>query len=125
MTGPRRPDDRRAVGREGEALALAYLSARGFVPIARNYRTRFGEIDLIGEMDDTLVFVEVRTRRTAAFGSGRESVTARKRAKVRRLAAAFLTERRMWSRAVRFDVVEVTLDPLSGAADIAHLPGVF
>ncbi|QZA33481.1 YraN family protein [Hydrogenibacillus sp. N12] len=115
--------DRQALGALGEALALEHLVARGFRPIDRNVRTRYGEIDLIGEMDGCLVFVEVRTRRGTAFGTGRESVTGRKQARLRRLAAAYLARSGRGEVPVRFDVVEVTF--AGGAAAIVHLAGAF
>jgi putative endonuclease len=73
-------------GIEAEDLALAFLLARGLKLKARNYACRMGEIDLILQERDTLVFVEVRMRRSAAFGGAVESITSRKRDKL--LAAA-------------------------------------
>lgn len=74
-----------ASGVKAEALAAAFLQARGLGVIARNVRNRFGEIDIVCRDGDTLVFVEVRLRRSARFGGAAESITAAKRA---RLAAA-------------------------------------
>ena len=74
-----------AAGASAEALAARYLEARGLTIVARNFRTRRGEIDLIARDAGTLVFVEVRLRRDARYGGAAESITAAKR---ERLAAA-------------------------------------
>jgi putative endonuclease len=78
------------VGAQAEALAARHLSARGLAIVARNVRNRFGEIDLVARDGDTLVFVEVRLRRSAAFGGAAASITAAKRARLRRAAEAYL-----------------------------------
>src|ERR671926_1473687 len=86
-------DLRQHLGRMGEDLALAHLERLGYELVARNHRTRWGEIDLIVHDRAVLVFVEVKTRR--ATGSGRgpwEALHERKRAQVRRMAAAYLAE---------------------------------
>ena len=92
-----------------EQRALDYLTSRGLEPVARNFRVRSGEIDLILRQGSELVFVEVRQRASAAFGGAAASVTAAKRVRVRRAAQAFLFEHcggRAWP-AVRFDVVAI------------------
>ena len=73
-------------GKESEAVALDYLCRQGLYPVTRNYRCRFGEIDLIMRDGETLVFVEVRMRASKAFGGAQESIDARKQRKL--LAAA-------------------------------------
>ncbi|HEX6136828.1 MAG TPA: YraN family protein [Casimicrobiaceae bacterium] len=73
-------------GARAEALAAAYLARQGLAIVARNFRTRFGEIDLVARDGGTLVFVEVRMRRSAGYGGAVESITAAKRARL--LAAA-------------------------------------
>jgi putative endonuclease len=92
--------------------------------IDRNWRTRDGEIDLIALDGDTVVFCEVKTRRSTAFGSGIEGVTTRKSQRLRRLAAAWLADHGSPSRRVRFDVVSVT--PVRrGEPRIDHVKGAF
>lgn len=96
-----------AVGRRGEdAAGQAYLR-RGYRMLARNWRCRLGEIDLIVERRGLLVFCEVKSRRGSAFGGGYEAVTWRKRAKLRALADAFLQETGLRPHAIRFDVASV------------------
>ena len=101
-------------GLAAEQVALDYLLSRGLRPIARNYRVKLGELDLVMAQGGELVFVEVRRRAGDAFGGAAASVTASKRARVRRAAQAFLAERygdRRWPP-VRFDVVAIEGDRL-------------
>ena len=104
-------DARGVAGRAGEDAALAAYTRRGYRLIARNWRCRIGELDLVLARADTLVFCEVKTRRDARFGAGFEAVTGRKRAKVRALAEAFLQSSEARPRAIRFDVASVALRP--------------
>ncbi len=103
---------RSATGRAGEDAALAWYRERGFRTVARNWRCRLGELDLVMERGDTLVVCEVKARRGAALGGGYEAVTARKRERVRRLAEAFLssTGPDPAARRIRFDVASVGFD---------------
>jgi putative endonuclease len=107
-------------GQAGEQRAFDYLTSRGLVPVARNYRVRAGEIDLILRDGRTLVFVEVRCRSSAAYGGAAASVTGAKQARIRRAAQAFLLAHFGAARwpAVRFDVVAIeagTLDWIRAA----------
>jgi putative endonuclease len=127
----RPPDARRAVGRRGEELALTHLCALGFEPLARNHRTRHGEIDLIVFDGRTLVFAEVKTRRArpGAPGAGPapwrplEGWHPRQRLRLRRLAAAWLAEvrPRMCAAELRFDVIGVVLDGQGRLLALEHL----
>lgn len=107
-------DERRVRGRMGEDAALGVFERRGFRVVARNWRCPLGELDLIVERDDLLVFCEVKARSGAAFGGGYEAVTWSKRRKLRRLAEAFLAAHRARHERIRFDVASVWLGP-SGA----------
>ncbi len=91
-------------GRIAEDRALAYLQTQGLVLIKRNFRTRRGEIDLIMRDADTLVFVEVRQRRSRQFGDAAASITAVKRARLWRCAECFL-QRYPSASSCRFDAV--------------------
>jgi len=82
--------DRRSVGSRGEAEAAQFLERQGLAIIARNFRTRRGEIDLIARDGDTLVFVEVRVRTSRAFGGAAASITSAKRARMVAAAGAYL-----------------------------------
>lgn len=114
----------RAWGRRGEDLAHRYLRRRGYVVVARNYRTRSGsgEVDLIAWDGETLAFVEVKTRRTAEFGTPDRAVDAEKRRKL--IVAALDYCRRSgapWERS-RFDVVTVVIEPNTA---ISLIPDAF
>ena len=97
------------IGTLGEDAAAAWYERRGFRILARNWRCRIGELDVVASRDDLLVICEVKTRSSASFGPGWEAVTARKRAKLRCLAEAFLAAQPRWRLArVRFDVASVS-----------------
>ena len=121
------PDPRHHLGRLGEQLALDHLERLGYALVARNHRTRFGELDLVVSDDRALVFVEVKTRRASRPGRPWENLHDAKRAQVRRMAAAFLIEVRDRPHAadLRFDAVGVTLDPQGRMVDLEHLEGAF
>ncbi len=116
-------DGRRALGRDGEAVAEAFLRARQWRILARNYRCRAGEIDLVALDGPVVVFVEVRSRRGARAGTPLESVDARKQAQVARVARHFVASRGWHDRDARFDVIGVRFDhepPL-----VEHVRGAF
>jgi putative endonuclease len=95
-------------GQHAETLACDYLRDRGLTPVARNYRCRFGEIDLLMKDGDTLVFVEVRFRASRQFGSPAETVDARKQAKLRATAEHYLQSLAGGSTmCCRFDIVSL------------------
>ncbi len=123
------PDlNRRRVGDRGEALALAYLVEKGYVPVEHNYRTRHGEIDLILDHGNTLVFVEVKLRRGMGFGDPLEAVTSRKQTRIRLIAEQYLAEKGEDFAdnfdAMRFDVVGILL-PRSGSPEVRHVEDAF
>jgi putative endonuclease len=121
-------DLRQHLGRLGEDLALEHLERLGYRRVALNYRTRFGEIDLIVCDDTTIVFVEVKARRIgASAGSAVESVPPRKQRQVRAMAAAWLVESsdRPRSSDLRFDVVAVTVDQVGRLVRLDHLEAAF
>ncbi|MCL5736710.1 MAG: YraN family protein [Actinobacteria bacterium] len=101
------PSPRARIGRSAEIAAAAELGRRGYRIVGSNYRCRFGEIDLIAEESGSLVFVEVRCKRTDTFGTPAESITIAKCAKIAAAAQFYLNERGIEDMACRFDVVEV------------------
>jgi putative endonuclease len=103
----RRRDPRRILGLAGEAAAESRLRKDGLEIVARGFRTRCGEIDLIARDGCVVVFVEVKTRTGEAFGRPAEAVTARKRRRIARVASLFLARSGWADRPCRFDVVEV------------------
>jgi putative endonuclease len=121
-------DARRHLGHSGEDLALAHLERLGYRLVARNHRTRWGEIDLIVCDGVTLVFVEVKTRRSSGSGRGPwEALHERKRAQVRRMAAAYLADVDDRPRAaeLRFDAIGVVIDPQGRLVRLDHLEAAF
>ncbi len=99
----------RDIGRAAETHALAWLRRQGLTLLEANYRCRAGELDLIMLEGDILVFVEVRSRRNAAFGSAAESVTASKQRKLLTAARHYLQYHEQHAgKAQRFDVIAIT-----------------
>jgi putative endonuclease len=132
-SSPRRghADTRRAVGRLGEDLAAEHLARLGFTVLARNVRTRFGEIDLIVFDGRVLAFVEVKTRRAGFGGRAIRSeqeplpwLRPRQRARLRRLARAWLGDERHArprARTIRFDAVGVIVDERGRLLRLDHI----
>jgi len=121
-------DLRQHLGRIGEDLALAHLERLGYALVARNYRTRYGELDLVVFDGTTLVFAEVKTRRVSGSGRGPwEALHERKRRQVRRMAAAFLLEAtdRPRSPGLRFDAIGVVIDAHGKLVRLDHLEAAF
>jgi len=116
--------DHCALGKTGEDLACAELRRRGYAILARRFRTRDGEIDIVARDDGVLVFVEVKTRRSLRFGLPRSSVTPRKQHRIARMAAAYLARHHPRARSCRFDVVEITLGD-DGAPRVEILRSAF
>ncbi|MGG1520095.1 YraN family protein [Paenibacillus oryzisoli] len=117
---------RKTLGKQGEALAAVYLQEHGSQIVAANWRCRSGEIDLIALEQQTLLFVEVRTRRaTGRFGSAAESVDFRKQAKVRETAQMYLHYKRQYECPVRFDVVTVEFFADREEPVLTHIKGAF
>lgn len=118
------PGDRRELGRLGEDLACAYLAEHGFSIVVRNWRSRRGEIDIVARKGGLTAFVEVKTRRSGAFGPPEESVTPQKARRIKRLAGEYLSERG-GTADVRFDVVSVILGAAGDIKSLDHIPDAF
>jgi putative endonuclease len=114
---------RSVLGAHGEALAARHLTEQGMVLLDRNWRCPFGEIDLVLRDGSVLVVCEVKTRSSNAYGSPLEAVTERKAARLRRLAARWLSEHAVRPDEVRIDMVGV-LVPHHGATTLDHVRGV-
>ncbi len=108
-----------ALGRRGEAEAEAYLQALGMRTLARRYRGGDGELDLVMEDGEQIVFVEVKASSRGRAGDGMLRVTPAKRRRMIHAASAFLLEREWMERSARFDVVEIT------ASGLRHVPCAF
>jgi putative endonuclease len=109
---------RRNTGRRGEELASAYLQAAGYRILERNYRCVFGEIDIVAEEGQTLVFAEVKSRRSGSYGDPQLAVGLQKQKKVSRVALHYLKERGLQDRCARFDVVAVKLWPAESRIEL-------
>ncbi len=100
-------DGRQTFGKMGEDLACAELERRGYAILARRYRTRYGEIDVIARQGAVTVFVEVKARASGEFGGGAAAVTGWKQQRIARMATDFLARRRLLDAPCRFDVVTI------------------
>jgi putative endonuclease len=112
---------RKEVGAIGEKLAVDYLKKRGYKIIQRNYRWREGEIDIIAQKGESLVFVEVRTKKNTAFGTPEESVTLSKREKLISLANVYLQACDKQPPSWRIDVVAVELTRDNRVLRLEHI----
>jgi len=117
-------DPRHRLGLRGEAAAEATLRKAGFEILGRRFRARAGEIDIIAQEGEILVFVEVKTRRCLEHGSPSEAVNPRKRARLALAAQVYLHLRGLDDRVCRFDVVEV-LEPSGRTLEVRHLRDAF
>lgn len=114
-----------ALGRDGEDIAAAHLAAQGWLIIERNWRCPAGELDIVAwdEDEQTLVFVEVKSRSSVAFGQPIEAITWRKLAKLRELASLWLRTSEIRARAIRVDAVGVLI-PQGCQPELTHLRGI-
>jgi putative endonuclease len=117
-------DPRRLFGQEGEAEAERYLRRKGYRILARNVRSPLGELDLVAEDGQTLVFIEVKARRTGGFGGAIHAVHRQKQQKLVRLASQFLAQRHWIERSCRFDVVLLEATE-TAAFRVEHIQNAF
>lgn len=121
-------DSRHRLGELGEQLAAEHLVRRGFEIVERNFRTRWGELDIVAFDGRTLAFCEVKTRRLKP-GSGTpfDALRTAKRGRIRKMAGSWLIERvrRPHAEILRFDAIGVTFDPAGRLVSIEHLEGAF
>jgi len=110
------PEPFHAVGKAGEEVAIQYLRQQGYQVLERNYRCRFGEIDLIARDGSTLAFIEVKTRRSQTFGPAAAAVTLAKQRHLVKASQVYLTRTHKVYELCRFDVVTIELD--------AHTPRI-
>jgi putative endonuclease len=114
---------RQTFGKAGEDLAVAELERRGYEITARRYRTRHGEIDIVARDGETVVFVEVKARTTAEFGTAAEAVTRAKQRRLVRMAIEYIAHNDIRDVPLRFDVVAI--DGSGDSARIAVYPHAF
>jgi putative endonuclease len=119
----------RQSGAQWEQIAESFLRSRGLKLLQRNFSSRFGEIDLIMEDEETLVFIEVRYRKSSEHGSGAESVTFHKQGKISRTAAWYLAKNPLKAeRFCRFDVISVgpqNIEPQETGQEIDWIKAAF
>ncbi|GMV21852.1 MAG: YraN family protein [Vicinamibacterales bacterium] len=117
-------DDRQSAGKLGEDLAAVELWHQGYAILARRYRTRYGEIDIVAQDGDTVVFVEVRARRTERCGSAAESITRSKQRRLAAMALDYLAWCNNPDAPCRFDVVAI--DGVGGdQVKLTHIKDAF
>ena len=115
-------------GRVGEELAAEHLMRLGYEIVERNYRTRWGELDIVARAGSTLAFCEVKTRRAGGRAGGPlEAVGRNKQIRVRKMAGSWLAERRdrPYAHVIRFDAIGVTVDGGGQLVALEHLEGAF
>lgn len=117
-------DERQELGKIGESLAVDALREQGYTILVRNYRCRYGELDIIGKVGDTLTFIEVKTRRSSRFGLPEDAVTMRKQKQIIKSAQYYLAEHNLFDHDCRFDVVSVTIEERKPAR-ISIITGAF
>jgi len=120
-------NQRQKFGEKGETLAAKYLKKRGYKIIEQNYRTPLGEIDIIAKEKNTIVFVEVKSRRSIRFGSPKWAVTPKKQRKISMVALHYLKTTKQTTDKARFDVVSILsnkddpqIDIIKNAFDLAY-----
>jgi putative endonuclease len=112
------------LGKSGEKVALRYLEDKKYKIVAMNFRLFRGEIDIIAYDNNTLVFVEVKTRKSTDFGLPEESVTPSKQKQIKKIAQGFLTKNNLYETECRFDVVSLILDK-GKTYSIRHIKNAF
>ncbi len=112
---------RTTLGRRGEDIAVEFLCERGYQIVARNWRCREGELDVIARDEDTLVVVEVRTRRGTRFGSPEESITPAKQEHLIAAAQSYLQEAGFEEADWRIDVIAIEIGPAGQIKRLNHI----
>ncbi len=113
------------LGERGECAAAQFLKRSGYTIIERRYRSPLGEIDLIVTDRRALVFVEVKTRRSAQYDHPAEAVDPRKQRRITRTALAYLRQHRLNNTPTRFDIIAITWPAKTRRPAIEHFPGAF
>ena len=114
-------------GNQGELIAIDHLlhNNKGFFLLERNFSCKIGEIDIIMQCADQIIFIEVKARTSLLYGQPYESITKPKMAKIRRVAEYYVMKNKLWKANVRFDVVSILIDKIHGNHAIEHLVAAF
>ncbi|MBI2415902.1 MAG: YraN family protein [Candidatus Kerfeldbacteria bacterium] len=111
-------------GSVGETIAADYLLGKGFTVVARNWRLRTAEIDIIAQRDDVVYFFEVKTRRSLQYGHPYEAISARKLFKIKQAGVVYVARRQLRYRALAVGVIGIVLNHTSDRCTIYYLPNV-
>jgi putative endonuclease len=111
--------DAKELGKEGEEQATAYLEEKGYEILARNYRYKRGEVDIIARLGDCMMFVEVKTRTSTDFGEPESFVTKRQQEIIMATANEFIFQRN-WQQSIRFDIIAIVPN-----VDLEHFEDAF
>ncbi len=112
------------LGRSCEELACRFLKNQGYTIIETNFQTRLGEIDIVAQKDNYLVFIEVKARRSYNYGLPQEAVTTRKQQAIKKVAQTFIQKKGLEQKMLRFDVIAITF-PKQAKPMIEHIPFAF
>ncbi|GAB6170038.1 YraN family protein [Clostridium carnis] len=113
------------IGNYGEEIAYNYLKNKGYYTLAKNYRNKFGEIDLICKKDGIIIFIEIKSRYSNLYGTPKESVTYSKQKQIINLCKFFINYKKLFQYNCRFDVVEIFFNNINNTYIINHLEDAF
>ncbi len=113
------------IGNYGEELALTYLKDKGYRIISRNFRNKYGEIDLICKLEDLLIFIEVKSRFSSLYGSPLEAVTYFKQKQILKLCKLYIMKNNLYNLNCRFDVIEIYFNINNDLYSINHIIDAF
>lgn len=111
------------LGKTGEDIATRFIKGRNYLIIERNYRCKIGEIDLIAKKDNTICFIEVKTRKSESYGRPEESINQAKIKKIKTIASYYLTSREIGDLEVSFDAILIRFK--SGEYHLKHIKNAF
>lgn len=113
------------LGTHGEDVAVSYLQKQGYAVLARNFRTKGGEVDIIAQVKDTLVFVEVKARSSSRFGFPEEAVGTSKRQRIARAARRYLfLNKPAHTPYIRFDIIAIQVSGKNGGDGLVHIQDI-
>lgn len=118
-------DQRKKFGDLGEEMASSYLKKKGYKILERHFQTRFGEVDIIARFKNSLILVEVKTRKTDDFGAPEEAVNERKLEKIMRTGYFYQNTHQNVSKDLRIDVIAITFNKEMKLEELKHLENVW
>lgn len=122
----KKKDKRKQVGTQGEMLAVEYLKTKGYEIVISNWKCKSGEIDIIAQMEQMVVFIEVRTRlNKGSYGTPQESVNDHKQRKVRNTARVYIHQHGKYNESIRFDVIAIYLKADGSLLELNHIANAF